>query len=99
ADDTVEQRRLAGAGRADHGHQRAGLHVAVQMMHRRMAVVAERHIVEGKRCAHVQLAIAQMTAPHSATISAATAASRSSADSRRIEGDTVACGWAWPGWW
>jgi hypothetical protein len=56
---------LAGAVRPDHRHQGAGLHLAAQVMHRRVAVVAERHVVEGKRRAHDQLAIAQKTAPHS----------------------------------
>jgi hypothetical protein len=61
-----------------------------------MPVIAKRYIVEGECCAHDT--IAQITAPHSATISTATAASRSNAESRRIEGDTVAAGCAWPGW-
>ena len=52
ADDALEQRRLAGAVRADHRHQRAGCDLAVQMMHRRMAVIAERQIAEGQRRAH-----------------------------------------------
>ena len=43
------------------------------------------------------MTIAQNTAPHSTTITTATAASRSSADRRRIDGDTVAGGCAWPG--
>ena len=46
ADHALEQRRLAGAVRADHGGQRAGPHRAVEMMHGRMAVVAERQIAE-----------------------------------------------------
>ena len=49
--------------------------------------------------AHDQLAIAQETAPHSAAISTATAASRSNAERRRIEGETLAGGWDRPGWW
>ena len=71
--------------------------LAVQMMHRRVAVVAERQIAEFERRAHDSSAIAQNTAPHSAAISTATAASRSSAERRRIEGETVAGGCAWPG--
>ena len=70
---------------------------AVQMMHRRMAVIAERQIAEFERRAHRQLAIAQKTAPHSTATITATAASRSSADRRRIDGETVAGGCAWPG--
>ena len=69
---------------------------AVQMMHRRVAVIAERQIV-GTASAALMTAIAQKTAPHSTAISTATAASRSSAERRRIDGDTVAGGCAWPG--
>jgi hypothetical protein len=94
SDDALEQRRLAGAVRADHGHQRALLHRAVQMMHRRVAVIAERQVSELECRAH---AIAQNTAPHSTAITTATAASRSGAERRRIDGDTVAGGCAWPG--
>ena len=46
ADHALEQRRLAGAVRADHRHQRAGLDRAVEMMHGRMPVVAQREIAE-----------------------------------------------------
>jgi hypothetical protein len=76
------------------GPNGAGLHLAREMMHRRMAIVAERHVVEGQRRTHDQVAIAQNTAPHSATISTDTAASRSSAERRRIDGETVAGGCA-----
>ena len=72
-----------------------GLHRPVQMMHRRVAVIAEREIAEFERRAHDH--IAQRTAPHSAAISTETAASRSSAERRRIDGETVAGGCAWPG--
>ena len=44
ADDAAKQRRLAGAVRADHREQRAGGDLAVEMMHGRMAVIAQRHI-------------------------------------------------------
>ena len=46
ADHALEQRRLAGAVGADHRGQRAALDRAVEMMHRRVAVIAEREIAE-----------------------------------------------------
>ena len=46
ADDALEQRRLAGTVRTDDRHQRAGLDGAVEMMHRRMTIIAEREIAE-----------------------------------------------------
>jgi hypothetical protein len=52
ADDALEQGRLAGAVRADHRHQRTGVHGAIEMMHRRVAVVAKRQVVEAQRCGH-----------------------------------------------
>ena len=70
---------------------------SVQVMHRRVAVIAERQVAEFERRAHCQLAIAQKTAPHSTATSTATAASRSSAERRRIDGETVAGGCTWPG--
>ncbi len=48
-DHALEQRRLAGAVRPDHRHQRAGCDRAVEMMHGRMAVVAERQIAKLQR--------------------------------------------------
>ena len=42
ADDALEQRRLARPIRADHGHQRAALDRPVEVVHRRMPVVAKR---------------------------------------------------------
>jgi hypothetical protein len=46
ADDAAKQRRLAGAVRTDDRDQRAGRDLAVQMMHRRMAVIAQRDVAE-----------------------------------------------------
>ena len=65
------------------GDQCAGLDRTVEVMDGRMAVVAERHIAEFERRAH---AIAQKIAPHRTAITTAAPASRSQADSRRIEG-------------
>src|SRR5262249_6850369 len=53
ADDAFEQGRLAGAIRTDDGHERATLDRAVEVVHGRMTVVAERQIAELKLRAHV----------------------------------------------
>src|SRR5262249_59451744 len=81
----------AGAVGADHREQRALGDLAVEMMHCRMALVAEREVREAQRCRHD---VAQCTAVHSSAISTATAASRSHTERRRIESETVAgsCG-------
>ena len=42
----AEQRRLAGAVRTDYGQQRAGGDLAIEVVHRRVPVVAERDIAE-----------------------------------------------------
>jgi len=48
ADDALEQRRLAGTVGADHREQRAARDHAVEMVHRRVAVIAKRQIVKGQ---------------------------------------------------
>ena len=53
ADDALEQGRLAGAVRADHRDQRTGIDRAVEMMHGRVPVVAQRQIAEFQRGGHV----------------------------------------------
>ena len=45
AGESAKQRRLAGAVRPDHRQQRAGGDLAVEVMHRRMPVIAERDVV------------------------------------------------------
>jgi hypothetical protein len=62
------------------------------VVHRRVAVITQGQIAEFQRRAHEP--IAQNTVPHNAAIATATAASRSSAERRRIEGETVAGGCA-----
>src|SRR5262249_33304161 len=91
ADDAFEQGRLAGAVRPHDRQQRALVDLAVEVMHGRVTLVPEREIRESQCRAHE---IAQCTAAHSSAISTAAAASRSHAESRRIESDTVAgaCG-------
>ena len=49
-DDALEQRRLAGAVRPDHGEHRALLHRAIEVMDRRVPVITEREIAELQRC-------------------------------------------------
>ena len=61
-------------------------HRAVEMMHRRMAVIAERQIAEAKLRGHRRHRVAQNTAAQISAISAAAKPSRCSADSRRIDG-------------
>ena len=84
---------------ADHCHQRAGIDRAVEVMHRRVAVIAKGEIVETQRCRHcAQLPdIAQNTAAQITAITTPAAASRSTADSRRIDGEIDAGGWPSPG--
>ena len=48
AGDCLEQGRLAGAVGADHREQRAVIHDSVEMMHRRMAVIAQREILQSQ---------------------------------------------------
>ena len=75
---------------------------AVEMMHRRMAVVAEREIAKFQRRGHVVPSTfkssPRRTTPHSAAMSTAAIASRSTTDMRRIEGAIAAGGCPSPGW-
>jgi hypothetical protein len=48
AGNALEQRRFAGAVGADDGQQAAGGNLAVQVVNRRMAIVAQRQIVEAQ---------------------------------------------------
>jgi hypothetical protein len=52
ADDAFEQRRLACSVRTDDRDQRAGFDRAVEMMHGRMPVIAEREVAELQRRRH-----------------------------------------------
>jgi hypothetical protein len=65
-----------------------------------VAVVAECQVLEAQRRGHrVTHEIAHNTAAQIAAIATLAAASRSTAESRRIDGETAAGGWASPGWW
>ena len=105
ADQAAKQRRLAGAVRADHGEQRAGCDFAGEMMHRRVAVIAERDVAEIAICAAMAHLIASHTTAQSPALTASAAPSLETAGMRRI--DQVAacagCGaagpWLWPWWW
>src|ERR1700731_2456414 len=50
--DALEQSRFAGTVRAANREQRAALDLAIEVMHRRMAVVAKREIAETNRNVH-----------------------------------------------
>ena len=97
ADHALEQGRLAGAVRADHGDQRAVFDLAAEMMHGRMAVIAEREIAELQLRVHA--ASAPRTRPPRAARSARrTTKRRSTTDSRRIDGAMEAGGCECPAW-
>src|SRR3954451_17920471 len=83
ADDATQQRRLAGAVRADHGDQRAGRDLAAEVVHRRMPVIAECDVVEvhGR---HGYL-IASKTTPQSTAHTASAVARRAAMVMRRID--------------
>ena len=89
SDDALEQRRLAGAVRTDDRDQGAVRDRAVQMMHGRMPIIAERQIFEPQLCVHGL--IAHQSAPHSSKAATAAIATRSSADMRSSDGEMRAC--------
>ena len=84
AGEPAKQRRLAGAVRPDHRHQRTGSDLAVEVMHRRMPVVAERDVVEFELRRHAHL-IATSTTAHRAALTASAAARRAVTVMRRID--------------
>jgi hypothetical protein len=93
ADNALEQGRLAGAIRADHGQQIARCHLAVEMMDRRVTVISQGEIAESQHRAHWG-PIAQTTDSHKSAISVIAAASRAAADNRRIDSAAAAGGCA-----
>ena len=105
AGEAAKQRRLAGTVRADHRHQRAGGDLAIEVMHRRMPVIAERDVLELDLRGHAHL-IASHTTAHRAALTAAAAPSREATVMRRIDQGAACAGcgvarpweWAWP-WW
>src|SRR5215208_799603 len=104
--DPAKQRRLAGAVRPDHRQQRASRNLAIEVMHRRMPVIAERNVVEFELRRHAHL-IATSTTAHSTALTASAAARRAVTVMRRIDQDAACAGcgvagpweWAWPWWW
>jgi hypothetical protein len=100
ADHALEQSRLAGAVRPDDRNQRAAPDGAAQMMHRRMAFVAERQIVESQ-FSHRSLdqCVAQKNAVQISAIRAAATASRCGADSRISDAEIAGDGCGAPPWW
>ena len=88
AHDALEQGRLAGAVRPDNGEKLAARHLAVDVMHGRMPVIAERQVAKGDRRFHVRRqghAKAQATAPQSSAAAAATRHSRAGTERRNSE--------------
>jgi len=96
--DAPKQRRLAGAVRPDHRQQRAGGNLAIKVMHRRMAVIAQRDIAKLQLRRHAHL-IASQTTAHSAALTAHAAASRDSAVMRRIDQGAACAGCGVAGPW
>jgi hypothetical protein len=98
----AKQRRLAGAVRPDHRQQRAGGDLAIEVMHRRMPVVAQRDVakldlrfgldlrLDLGLCRHAHL-IATSTTTQSPALTTSAAPKRAATVMRRI--DQVAC-WA-----
>src|SRR5262249_53078534 len=69
SDDSLQQRGLAGAVGTDDRGQRARPEAAAQMMDRRMAVIAQREIIEPDgSSAHDHQSRAQPTAAHSSSM-------------------------------
>src|SRR5207253_4970366 len=106
ARDAAEQRRLAGTVRADHSEQAACGNLAIEMMHGRVAVIAQRDVAELDLGGHAHL-IASHTMAHRPALTAAAAASRATTVLRRIDQGAACpgCGvagpweWVWLGWW
>ena len=84
ADDAAKQRRFAGTVRANDRDQRARGDLATEMMHRRMAIIAERDIAELQLRGHAHL-IASHTAAHSTALTTSAAPSRAATVMRRID--------------
>ena len=77
--------------------------LAIEVMHRRMAVIAERDVAEFDLRGHAHL-IATSTTAHSAALTASAAARRAVTVMRRIDQGAACAGcgvagpweWAWP---
>jgi len=104
AGNAAQQGRFAGAVRTDHSKQRAGSYLARKMMHCRMAVIAERDVLECELRRHAYLIESQTTA-HSAAETVTAAARREATGMRKIDHDAACagcgeagpwlCAWAW----
>ena len=79
--------------------ERAGLDRAVEMMHGRMALVAERQIVKAHAHRLMAQRVAQKNAAQISAISAPATASRCGAESRSSDGEIAGDGCGAPPWW
>lgn len=102
ADNAAEQRRFAGAVGTDHRDQCALDHLAIQVMHGWMPIVAQGDIAKLQLRRHAHLVASQtMAQRHALTTSAAVR--RDHAVIRRIDQDTACAGcgdaspWRWGG--
>ena len=91
AGDALGERRFAGPVRPDDGDEAARVNLEVEVMHRRVPVVAERQVAAGQRQAHRS---AQTTPPQIAATSVAAMASRPTSDRRSSENPAGAAGCA-----
>ena len=90
ADDPSKQRRFAGAVRADHRDKGAGGDRPVEVVHRRMPVIAQRDVPELHLRGHAHLIASHTTAQRPA-LTASAAPSREATVMRRID-KGAACG-------
>src|SRR5579863_1635412 len=97
-DNAPEQRRLAGTVGADHREQRAGRDLAIEVMHGRMPVVAQRDVAELQLGGHAHL-IASKTTAQRAAATASAAVSREITARRRIDHEIGCAGWGEAGPW
>src|SRR6185312_12128919 len=96
----AKQRRLAGAVRSNHGQQRAGGNLAVEVMHSRVPVIAQCDVVEFDLRRHAYLIATSTTAQRPALTSSA-APNRAATVMRRIDQGAACagCGVAGPWEW
>src|SRR5206468_6043646 len=83
-DDAAKKRRLAGAVGTDDRQKRAGGNLAIEVMHRRMAVITQRYVAELQGRDHAHL-IAPSTIAHRTALTPSAAATRALTVIRRID--------------
>src|SRR5258708_37890551 len=93
SNDAAKQRGLAGAVRTDHREQRPSGDLAIEVMHRRMPVIAQRDIAESDLRGHAHR-IEIHTMAHSAALTASAANSRETTVMRRIDQGAACAGCA-----